>query len=190
MVKMVLLFRNINSYLLVAIEYVKMMLSCRFGTEAVIYALSKHKFGDISIKAKDVITMTQQGMMLNDAIDNVIMSIKNNNHKKFWMAMKSEQGVNVIARLNELSTEIMKQRELAISNLVDSLSSNLNKIVIAESASLLVFLIPVFNQTAKTSEVFANIQIPEIIVHYIPIAVIVIIIFLLINTRYKETQLA
>lgn len=185
---MVLLFRNTNSYLLVSIEYVKMMFSCRYGIETIIYALSHHKFGDISLAAKNILLLTKKGEFLNDAIGHTIQKIKHKNHKKFWMAMKSEKAINTIMRLNELSRIVMKERELAITNLVDKLSSNLNKIVLALSFSLLIFLIPIFNQTAQTSDIFSGLHIPIIFTYYFLVILIIIIFLLLLNTRYKEAE--
>ena len=102
--------------------------------------------------------------------------------------MKSEKAINTIMRLNELSRIVMKERELAITNLVDKLSSNLNKIVLALSFSLLIFLIPIFNQTAQTSDIFSGLHIPIIFTYYFLVILIIIIFLLLLNTRYKEAE--
>ncbi len=179
---MSLFSHNTNTNILITIEYIVTLLAAGYSRENIMTNLSKKRFGHISGVAKSLISNMNSGKSYHDALDFEYNKQKQSNMKRFLQILNAEDSVNIIPMLNDMSNQIMKEKQLTVDNLIDSLSSKTQKIMIVCFLPISIFLI-IFLQQAFPN--FSPVVRPDLD-YLINGITIIIIVALLLLMRYND----
>ena len=183
---MPLFARNINNDVLISIEYVKILLDCKYGTESIIHALAGQRFGAASRVTRTILKKVKQGIPIDDAFPQATMGIEHKNLASFFLVLRAEPGTNVTRRLTELSNRIVKQTTLTVDTLIDSMKVNLNRLMMIMTAPLFIFFLALIEDALGIGDLPFQFSIPaytnEIIIIFDVIALFIVMILL----RYKD----
>lgn len=183
---MTLFMNNINSDLLVAIEYTKILFKSNYGVESVVFDISNKEFGTVTQAAKSIVGNTQAGRTLSDAVLFEKTLWQQKNMQSFLSALASSSNMDISRRLSDLTKHIVAEKKLYVDNFIDDLKAKLGKFVLLMAVPLLVYFL-----TELSTETFEEmINLTPALKNTIYIATlagsVVIMFVILIGLRYKE----
>lgn len=184
---MTLFQKNVNSELLVAIEYTKILFASNYAVESVLYDLEKKKFGSVTKAARNVVGTIKSGKTAQEAL----LAEKGKNHNKnmqaYLSALSSESSADISRRLTDIGKHIVAEKKLYVETFMDNLKSKIGWLVTLMALPLLVYFVIELSSGAFT-ELFGGISPGLIQTIYIAItaAGALVIFGVLASLRYKE----
>jgi hypothetical protein len=166
---------NTDTNILFASAYARTLLNAGYSKEHVLTSLSKKHFGRVSIMAKRIIEMINKGLGFHDALLAEAEKERHANIKRLIGILNADDSVNISPMLLELDQRIMKDKELSADNMIDSMSSSLQKMMLVCALPIAIFFV-VFLQDALPSLAF----IPRPQLDYLVYGISVMILLILI----------
>ena len=180
---------NVNTDVLIAIEYTNVLYSCNYAAESIVYELSQKKFGSVTLACKDILKRVANGKTLQAALMEEKNHVSSKNMQLFISALGSETGVDVSQRLTDLGKHIVAEKKLSVESFISNIKSKLNKILILLIIPLIVyFLVELSTETFIQFEQFTSLTptLKNTIYIGVLIADVIILAFFLMSMRYKE----
>jgi hypothetical protein len=138
---MALFQRNVNSDLLVAIEYTKVLFACNYGVESVIYDLSNKRFGHVTDLAKKVLRKINSGKTMNESLLDEKAATSNKNMKYFIDALGGTSTRDITTRLTDVGKHIIAEKKLYVENFIDNLKIKMNWLIVLMALPMLVYFL-------------------------------------------------
>ena len=180
---MTLFQRNVNSDLLVAIEYAKVLFACNYGVESVIYDLSNKKFGHVTDLAKSVLTKVNSGKTMKESLLDEKTATSNKNMRYFIDALGGTSTRDITRKLTDVGKHIIAEKKLYVDNFIDNLKTKINWFVVLMALPMLVYFL-----LELSTDVFTGFT-PQLkqIINFCIFAISALgMFFVLIMLRYKE----
>jgi hypothetical protein len=173
---------NLNTNILIAIEYSITLLNSGYSRENILLNLSKKKISKISPFSKKAIRHINSGKPYDEALSDLYMNQQHKNLKKFISIFNSDKASDITSMLNDLSSQIIKEKQLTIDTMIDNLTSKMQKSMMIVAIPLMIFFIVLIESTLMVD---AFIPRPELdyLVYGITILILMIV---LTKMRYKE----
>lgn len=138
---MTLFQKNINSDLLVSIEYVKVLYACNFAIESIIHDISNQKFGTVTQAAKSIEENVRKGKNMTTAILTEKNRWKNKNMISFLSVLASSSARDVTNQLTYITNHIIAEKKLNVDNFLEDLGRKLNVFIILMIVPLIAFFL-------------------------------------------------
>lgn len=181
---MSLFSHNVNTEILISIEYIRTLFASKYSLESVIYTVAEKRWGTVSRVFYNMIEDIRKGSFLKDALEKQMNSAENKNLQKLLAALNSEPGVDISRRLSELSQHIVKEKKLTIDNLIDSLKSYLGKMIMVMCIPISIFFIKLIAGALEGLEM--SFEVSESIEFGIVAIGAMAMFFVFFLMRYKE----
>lgn len=171
---------NINTDILLSIEYIKFLVNSGYSTDDVVNIVSKRKLGVVSDLFRNVLKKTELGRPMQDALHEQESALEGN-IKGIFSALTSSVPVDY---LNSLSEKIVQKRKSAVDELREKVEKNLGKIAF-------VLLLPfLYYFLVSLKDVFEAVNLQITVPPSVEMAalglVVVLLLILLFSMRYKE----
>jgi hypothetical protein len=177
---MALVSYDINSNILVSIEYAITLLDAGYSRENILSNMASKGFGTVSRFSKKAIRKMKKGLTYGDALENQQMHEHHHNMKRLATIYKAEGDIRPM--LDNLSKEIMKEKQLGADNLIDSMTSKLQKASTIVAFPILIFFVGILEDAFPG---FQLIERPSLdyLVYGITLLILLVII---LRMRYNE----
>ena len=184
---MTLFQKNINSDLLIAIEYTNILFACNYGAETVVYDLANKKFGSVTDATKGIINNVKSGKTMQDALLFEKTAWKNRNMQSFISALSSSSTMDISRRLTDLGKHIIAEKKLYVDNFIDNLKAKLGKFIILMAVPLLVYFLIELSTETFTELIGALSPGLKQAIYIITLIISAAVIFVMLAAlRYKE----
>lgn len=180
---MALFSHNTNTNVLIAIEYATTLINSGYSRENILANLGKKSFGEISAFSNSAIRKMNKGKSYHDAIKELYDKQQQQNVKRFISAFNAEDSTNIVPILTDLSNHILKEKELTVDNLIDNLSSKMQKMMMVMALPLAIFFLLVIEDALPS----INGIVPRPTFDYFIYGItIIILLWLIIKMKYNE----
>lgn len=179
---MALFSHNLNTQILIAIEYAKALLQAGYSIENILSNISKKKWDDVSASSGRILKCMTKGKSLNTALKEEADRVGHKNLKKLIVAFNVEEGVDMKGVLTSLSDLIVKEKQLTADSLIDSLTGSLQKAMTVLAMPLIIFFV-VFLQSALAATELTLRPNVDYAIYTLTAGILLVI---LIRMRYKE----
>ncbi|MCB9359103.1 type II secretion system F family protein [Candidatus Woesearchaeota archaeon] len=179
---MALISHNLNTNILFAIEYSVILLDSGYSRENILSNLAGKSFGKISSFANKSLRSINKGSSYQDALLLQQNRERHSSMKRFISIFNSDQNSDIRPMLNDLSDQVMKQKNLSAETLVDNLTSKLQKSMTISAIPIFIFFV-ILLQNSLEEMIF----IPRPELDYLLYGVtVVLLIIILLRSRYNE----
>ncbi|MBT3406195.1 hypothetical protein HN419_03430 [Candidatus Woesearchaeota archaeon] len=175
--------RNLNTELLLAIEYMKVSLSANNAVESVLFDISAQKFGRVSRVFSNIIKENKKGKPLDTLLAQKAQSVSNKNFKELLIVLNTESS-DIVNRLGEVADHIMNDKKQGITKLYGKLNAYFGKIMIVLVVPMLIYLADILKDAFGMEE--AQTLIPENIKLGAIVACAVALVIMMLMMRYTE----
>jgi hypothetical protein len=152
---MVLFQKNVNSDLLVAIEYIKVLFTSNYGLESVIYDISNKKFGHVTGMAKSALSHVRGGKTLQESLMIEKAANQNKNMLYFISALGGVSTQDILRRLDDVGKHIIAEKKIYVDNFIDNLKAKMGWIIMLAALPLLIYFLTELS-TDLFSEMFKS----------------------------------
>ncbi|MFT4343339.1 MAG: type II secretion system F family protein [Candidatus Woesearchaeota archaeon] len=171
---------NVNTNILMAIEYVLVQHNAGYSREHIITSLTHRKFGAITRVARKVLVQMHKGKDCTGALEHVQSHVRHRYLKRFVSILSNESDFD--DQLDDLADEILKMKRLTAENLIDNLSSRLQKTTLILSIPFALFFISIIEEVIPGIELISR---PELDYGIYAITIFLLLL-LLVRLRYNE----
>jgi len=173
---------NTNTNVLISIEYTITLLSAGYSRENIIVNLGKKKFGRVSKLAKGI-TKGLEKKGYHESLTKEYEIERQPNLKRFISIMNSDDSIDISPMLNDLSYQIMKEKELTADNMIDNMTSGLQKTLIITALPMIIFFVILLQSAFPSVDVVPR---PEL--DYLLYGVTVLLLMVIIvRMKYNES---
>ncbi|MFT4303485.1 MAG: type II secretion system F family protein [Candidatus Woesearchaeota archaeon] len=177
-----LISNNLNTNILISIEYSITLLASGYSRENILSNLANKNFGYISSFSKKSLKLIQKGKSYQEALQIRYEHERHTSMKRFISILNADANANITMMLNDLSEQIMKQKNLSAETLIDNLTSKLQKSMSISAIPLFIFFIILIE---SSFEEVAFISRPNLDYIFYGVTIFLLII-LLLRSRYHE----
>ncbi len=136
---MALFGHNTNTNILLAIEYINVLLQSNHGLETIFVKVGEKNFFGVSPVFARVIKKVQKGKSMKEVLQSEKNKTKNKNMKKLLDLLDVSEGMNLQPLLIDLSNDVMDRKEFGMDNLLENLGAGLSKIMALISFPIIIF---------------------------------------------------
>lgn len=176
-----LISHNTNTNILIAIEYTVTLLAAGYSRENIIVNLGKKKFGDVSNFSKSASERIEE-KGYHDALTGIFEKHKHSNLRRFISILNAEDSIDISPMLNDLSYQIMKEKSLTAENLIDNLTSRMQKTMMIAGLPIVIFFVIIIQGAFPGTEFVPRPQLD----HLVYGIALLLLLVLMIRMRYDE----
>jgi hypothetical protein len=172
---------NLNTNLLISIEYSTTLIASGYSRENILMNLGQKKFGKISKISRKAIKKINSGKSYTETLDDIYSHQEHKNLRRFISIFNSDTSSDITSMLNDLSNHILKEKKFTVETLLDNLASKMQKSMMLIALPLMIFFVILIEHSLEIDFV------PRPNLDYLIYGItILILLILLIKMRYKE----
>lgn len=177
---------DLNTNIIMSIEFIKILYNSGNDVETIITALSKENFGEISFQSRNILKEMKSGLSTEDALSKAVRNSSTKNTKNLFAALVNP-GPNVNQILTDLSQHIIQDKQLFISSLEQKINNYVNWILLLQAIPIVLYALEIFKGLGDFSIFDSFLFTPKFRIAVLACDAIVIF-FLLFMLRGKQKE--